>query len=305
MAVDVVGFGENSIDYVYRLADWPMPGTATAKLPIAAHDVMPGGQVATTLATCAALGLGASYLGVFGDDANGGRMRRELAAAGVDVTRAIVHHAANRYAVILVDERQGERVVLWERDPRLDLAESELPRDLLQQTRLLHVDDVDEEGSIAAARIARDAGAIVTSDIDRVTPRTDALLQAVTIAMFAAHVPQQLTGEPDPERALRALRRRHDGWLCVTLGRNGSILLDGDRLHRAPAFDVDVVDTTGAGDVFRGAFIYATLRGDAPQEILRFANAAAAVSCTKRGAMGGVPTLSEVESVATKHTKTF
>jgi sugar/nucleoside kinase (ribokinase family) len=297
MPVDVVGLGESSIDYVYRLPEWPMPGTATAKLPIGGHDVMPGGQVATTLATCAALGLRASYLGVIGDDANGDRMRRELAAAGVHVEHAIVHHASHRYAVILVDERQGERVVLWERDPRLDVAASELPRDLLRQARVLHVDDVDTEGSIAAARIAREAGAIVTSDIDRVTPRTDALLQTVTVAMFAAHVPQALTGEPNPETALRALRQRYDGWLCVTLGTRGSMLLDGEHLHHVPAFPVGVVDTTGAGDVFRGAFIYARLRGNAPETILRFANAAAAVSCTKKGALGGVPTLPEIEGV--------
>jgi sugar/nucleoside kinase (ribokinase family) len=74
------------------------------------------------------------------------------------------------------------------------------------------------------------------------------------------------------------------------------MLLDGDRIEHVPGFEVEAVDTTGAGDVFRGAFIYALLRGDAPVAVVRFANAAAAVACTRPGAIGGVPTLEEINS---------
>jgi sugar/nucleoside kinase (ribokinase family) len=96
------------------------------------------------------------------------------------------------------------------------------------------------------------------------------------------------------ERALRKLRGPGSRLVCVTLGRRGAMLLDGDRIHHEPGVAVNAIDTTGAGDVFRGAFIYALLRGDAPPEILRFANAAAAVSCTRPGALDSVPTLAEI-----------
>jgi sulfofructose kinase len=165
----------------------------------------------------------------------------------------------------------------------------------VQQVRLLHVDDVDERASIAAAHMAREAGIPVTSDIDRVTDCTEHLIDAVTIPILSAHVAPTLTGRRDLESALRALRRRHAGWLCVTLGHEGSMLLEGDRLHHVAAFPADVVDTTGAGDVFRGAFIHALLAGRGAADILRFANAAAAVACTREGAMDSVPTLHEVE----------
>ena len=151
-----------------------------------------------------------------------------------------------------------------------------------------------------AAGIARAAGIPVTSDIDRVTDRTEALVAAVTIPIFSEHVPTSLTGETDPERALRKLRGTHAGMLCVTLGARGSMLLDGNQLYRVPAPVVEAVDATGAGDVFRGAFIYALLRGDKPHQILRFANAAAALSCTREGALDGVPTLREVEEFLRK-----
>jgi len=121
----------------------------------------------------------------------------------------------------------------------------------------------------------------------------------VTVPILAEHVPAALTGEDDIPRALRALRRDHHTMIVVTLGTRGAMLLEGDVVHHVPAFEVDAVDTTGAGDVFRGAFIYAMLRGDGPLELLRFASAAAAVSCTREGAMDGVPTLGEVERVLT------
>src|SRR5689334_6797734 len=105
----VVGFGENSVDHIYRLPEYPRPGTATTKVPIERYDVRPGGQVATTLATCARFGLTTRYLGAFGRDANGRLIREELARCGIDVQSALVRTAPNRYAVILVDGR-GERV---------------------------------------------------------------------------------------------------------------------------------------------------------------------------------------------------
>jgi sulfofructose kinase len=115
------------------------------------------------------------------------------------------------------------------------------------------------------------------------------------VPILAEHVPRALTGESDLERALRMLRKSHGGPLCVTLGARGSMLLDGDQLYRVRAPSVHAVDATGAGDVFRGAFIDALLRGDNPVDILRFANAVAALSCTREGALDSVPTRREVE----------
>src|SRR5262249_59514197 len=88
----------------------------------------------------------------------------------------------------------------------------------------------------------------------------------------------------DPADALRAMRAEHDGLLIVTLGVRGAMALDGTRLVHVPAFAIEPLDTTGAGDVFRGGFIYGYLSGWPLEETLRFANAAAAVSCARLGA---------------------
>jgi sulfofructose kinase len=298
---DVIGIGATSVDYVYRLPVLPEADGPQAKIRISSHRISCGGQTATALATCAALGLRAKFAGVLGSDENGARIRAELVRRGIDVTDAVVHDGRNQFAAILVDERSGERIVLWSRDEGLALEPDELSTALLASARIVHVDDVDQEGAIRAARRARTSGAIVTSDIDRVTDRTEELVGAVSIPILAEHVPPALTGEKDMERALRKLRRQHDTMLCVTLGRSGAMILDGDTLHHEPAFHVDAVDTTGAGDVFRGAFMHGLLRRESPENLLRFANAAAAVSCTRAGAIDAVPALADVSGMLSRN----
>jgi sugar/nucleoside kinase (ribokinase family) len=294
---DVVGFGANSVDLVVLLPAAPEAEGPRAKLQITREVVSCGGQMATALGTCARLGLRTAYLGVTGTDENGARIRDALASLGVDLTHLVVREGRNQHAIILVDERRGERIVLWDRDPRLGLEPAALPLSLVNATRVVHVDDVDQEAAIALAEAGRRAGCVVTSDIDRLTPRTPALVAAVSVPIFAEHLPAALTGAADPEDALRALRRRHEGLLVVTLGAAGAMALEGDRIHRVPGFRVEVVDTTGAGDVFRGGFIYGLLQGWAVPDVLRFANAAAAASCRRLGALGGVPSLDEVEAL--------
>jgi sugar/nucleoside kinase (ribokinase family) len=292
---DVLGIGATSVDFVYQLPAYPSPTASLAKMRITQHFVSCGGQVATALATCASLGLRAKFVGVTGTDDNAKRVRRDLEDRGVDLSDVIIRDVSNQYAVILVDEHSGERIVLWDRHDRLRLRDRELPPEAIAAARVVHVDDVDQDAAIRAAGMARDAGTPVTSDIDRVTDRTSELVAAVTFPMFAEHVPPALTGVSDPAGALRALRRSHDGILCVTLGIQGAMALDGDRLIHMPAFGVDAVDTTGAGDVFRGSFIYGYLKGWPLEATMRFANAAAAVSCTRLGAMASVPSLEEAE----------
>ena len=294
-AWDVVGLGANSVDYVNLLPAYPQPQGEFAKMRIREQTITCGGQMATALATCSQLGLSAKYLGATGTDDNGRRIRLEMERRGIDLADAVIRDGRTQFAIILVDEGTGERIVLWDRDERLALRDREVPSDVLAAARLVHVDDVDQAAAIKAARLARELGRPVTSDLDRVTERTEELVAAVTIPIFAEHVPPALTGVADHEAALRKLSLRHEGLLVVTLGPRGALALDGDRAVHAPGFVVDVVDTTGAGDVFRGGFVFGLLQGWPVDRVLAFANAAAAVSCTRLGALNGVPVREEVD----------
>jgi len=297
--VDIAGVGASSVDYVNLLPYAPGSTLAESKLRINSHFISCGGQVATMLAVCRSLGLRTRYLGPIGNDENGRRIHEELVRRDVDVSYVIVREAHNQFAIVLVDESTGERTVLWHRDAKLLLGDTPIDPAIFK-ARVLHVDDVDEEASIRVARLATAAGVVVTSDLDRTTERTPELVASVTVPIFAEHVPATLTGEADHERALRKLRRTHPGLLCVTLGTHGAMALDGDRIIHSPAFQVNAVDTTGSGDVFRAGFAYGMLAGWTTDEVLRFANAAAAVSCTRFGAMAGAPSLAEVEALMTQ-----
>lgn len=292
---DVVGLGENSVDRILQLPSRPGFGPG-AKMRAESRPPTVGGQVVTTLCTCASLGLRAAYIGVVGDDAHGALVRNELTRRGVDTRAVLTRAVGTREAVILV-EPSGERLVLWSRDAASALRPSEVPADLVRRTRVLHIDAVDLDAAVHAAQLARAAGAIVTCDLDDVGEGRAALFDAATHPILAEGVPSALTGEADVVHALLALGRRHSGPVCVTRGARGALLLEDGRVHQCPAPAVRAVDTTGAGDVFRGAYIAARLEGVAPADVLRFATAAAAVSCTRVGAVGGVPTRADVEAM--------
>ncbi len=292
---DVLGVGCNSVDRVYRLPASPKPDSPTAKLRISSHATMCGGQMATAMAACAGFGLKTTYLGCVGHDHDGRLVCSELQQRGVDISHVMTRDCANRFAVITVDETSGERIVLWDRDEQLNLSARDIKPALIASARIVHVDDEDQEAAITAATLARRAGVPCASDIDRITDRTKDLIAAVSIPIFAQHVLPAITGEADVERGLRAMRSWNDGLLCVTLGASGAVLLKGDEVVAEPAFPVKAVDTTGAGDVFRAAFVYALLHDYPLRKMMRFANAAAAISCTRAGAMASVPSLPEVE----------
>jgi sugar/nucleoside kinase (ribokinase family) len=299
---DVVGVGANSIDFVCRLPVYPQPSGPTSKIGIRSFLRSPGGQTATVLSACASLGLRTSYVGTVARDENGALVLEALRQRGVDTSRAILRDGTNPFAVILVADEaagHGERIVLWKRPDEMTLVPTDLPDGVVSDARFVFVDDVDIDAAIAVGKSGLAAGMPVATDIEAAKPRTEDLIAAVTFPIFAEQVPPALTGEAEIETAMRRLRNRHGGLLCVTLGPLGAAALDGDRYIYQPAFRVDAVDTTGAGDVFRAGFIYAALRGDRPPDILRFACAAAAVSCTRNGAMKAVPSLEDVNALLT------
>jgi sulfofructose kinase len=291
--MDVTGVGANSIDNVLHIPTDVRSVVASGKVRVHNTQWLFGGQTATAMSACAALGLRARYIGAFGADEHGKGLRAELGRRGVDVRHAVDRETANAGAVIVVDG-QGRRTVLWHRDEHLELAPEQIPVNVLKDSKLIHVDDVDRRAALYACMVACTFGIPVTSDIEQATDGVEELVRAVTYPIFDHNAPAMLTGEADPERALRKLRPLNPGLLCMTLGENGAAALDGDTFHLAPAETVTPIDTTGAGDVFRAGFIYGVLQRWGVTELLRFANAAAAVSCTREGAIASVPTLDDI-----------
>jgi sugar/nucleoside kinase (ribokinase family) len=294
---DVVGFGENTVDFVNTVAIWPEPDT---KQRLVAFDRLPGGQIATTAAVCARLGCRTRYAGVFGDDEAGRWLTTHLESVGIDVVAAVVAGAATRTASILVGATDGRRTILEYRDPRLTQGFAKLPREVFTSGRVLMLDATDLDGAVEAATQARAAGVRVVLDVDTADEALAPLLACADILITSAMVPQELTGAASVEEGLRHLSRRTPAPLIVaTLGAEGSVALLDGRVIRTPALAVEVVDTTGAGDAFRGGFVAGWLRSDGRERVevlLRQANAVAGLSCRGRGAQGALPTWHEIEA---------
>jgi sulfofructose kinase len=295
---DVAGLGLNSIDMVAVVAEYP---ESNSKQPLQRFARLPGGETATAMCVCARLGWAANYIGSFGDDEFGKLARECLVESGVAFESArIVAGATNQFAIILVDARSGHRTVLWDRDPRLDFDARAVPRDAVTSGRLLVVDSVQTAAAAQAAKYAREAKIPTILDIDKVRPGTNELLRHIDAIIAAETLPSELTGIDEPGRALDALAKEFGApVVCVTLGEEGSLARVNGREIRTRAFAMDCVDTTGAGDAFRGGFAAGCLRfpdGDI-EDVLSYANAVAALNCRALGARGGMPTADEVEAL--------
>jgi sulfofructose kinase len=299
---DVVGLGENSIDFVAVVAEYP---ASNSKQRLQRFARMPGGQIATALVVCARLGLRARYVGRFGGDDLGAQARGNLTHEGVDLTHArTISAATNRFSVILVDARTGERTILWDRHPALTMAPADVPEDAVMSGRMLIVDCHETAVATQAARLARQAGIPTIIDVEKVRPGINELLRNIDAIVAAQEFPSALTGHQDIGRALEVMEREFAApFVCVTLGVEGSLARCNGREIRTPAYRVDCVDSTGAGDVFRGAFAAACLRepdGDI-EDVLNYANAVAALNCRGLGAQGAIPGAGEVEDFLRAH----
>jgi len=293
--IDFLALGLNSTDTLLRLPHFP---SLDSKVPILSSHVLAGGQAATAAVACHRWGLRARYAGKIGDDWAARFQREELAREGVEARWVEVPNCASQAAHILIDQASGERTILWQHDPRLNLVPADLPRDWIAQTRLLHLDGHPPAPAAAAARLAREAGAIVTADLDNLYPGVEDLLASVDYPISSCQFPARLTGIGNLPEALVELHRRFPGRVAgATLGRDGVLAWNGSAFHYCPAFQVEAVDTTGAGDVFHAAFAFALLEGRNLDDALEFSCAAAALNCTALGARGGIRPLGEVHEL--------
>jgi sugar/nucleoside kinase (ribokinase family) len=294
---DVVGYGENSLDFLAVLGKWPAPDS---KVALDSFEFHPGGQVATAVLAAARLGCRARYVGVFGDDRWAADVRGAVGAGGVDLVAIERRGTPTRTAVILVDAA-GRRTVLERRDPRLGLRDGEVDAAVFQSGRILMIDATDVPGSIGAARAARAAGARVMVDVDRPVEGLEPLLRLADVVIASAQFTQPAAAKTAAADALAASGKPAAQVWITTLGADGSVAWDGEREIRTPGRVVAARDTTGAGDVFRGAFAAKWASGGSDLEgLLDYANSAAALACRELGAQGALPTPAEVDWLLAK-----
>ena len=293
---DVAGVGLNATDTLILLPRFP---AYAGKVAFDEEILSPGGQVASAMVTCARLGLRVKYIGTVGDDERGRVQMESLRGSGINLDDVEIRaNCANQTAYILIDRSTGERTVLWRRHDCLRLDPQAITEQAILSARLLHIDAHDTLAVARAAEIARKHGIPVTVDVDTIYHGFDRVLPNVDYLVASSEFPIQWTNEPDPFKALETIQNEYKiPVAAMTLGAHGSLARVDGRFVYSPAFVVNCVDTTGAGDVFHGAFCYAVLQKMPMREALEFSNAMAALNCTALGARGGIGTIEEAKAL--------
>ena len=289
---DVVGMGLNSVDFLNVVPEFPAPNS---KMKMLHFSKQGGGQVATAMVALSRWGVKTKYIGKVGADELGQFSLQSIRQEGVDVSSVTIEpNATTQFATILVDGSTGDRTILWNRDDRLMYREGELRKEAVCCGRLLHLDGHDIRAAIQCARWAKEESIPTVVDLDKVEPLTSSLIQEIDFLITSSRFPTLYTGISDQKEAFLELQKKTHGFLCTTLGSSGATAWVNGEIFYAGGFNVKTLDTTGAGDVFHGGFIYGLLQNWEVEEILRFANAAAAIKCLDLGGRRGIPTLEKI-----------
>lgn len=292
---DAVGFGLNAVDHLVVVPEYPNFDT---KIRLSEHVQAAGGQTATAMVTLQRLGLLTSYAGRFGADAEGRFGLASLKDEGVDTEFSeVVEGARNQIAFIIIDVRNGERTIIWDRDERLAYRPEEAPVRLASMGRVLHLDAHDPPACVQLARAAREAGTLVSADIDNIYEGLPELLPLIDVLISSTEFPTRLTGIRDERAALLEIKARYGSKVTgMTRGTRGALILcEGEFIEsRAYCVPEGCRDTTGAGDAFHGGFLYGLLNELELETTLRMANATAALKCRSLGARTSLPTRAEL-----------
>lgn len=289
---NICGLGMSTLDLLQIVDSFPEKEGVTQILE---SRLMGGGPVPTAICTAARLGASVSVIDRIGEDWIGRQISKEYSACSVNTDHLILEDGkTTTLATILVRKEDGERHILFSPGSFTPLDESEIPLSILGRESLLHLNGRHWPACLFAARSTRESGGLVSFDggAHRYDDKFTELLRCTDIAIVARDFAEKLTSSTDVDDQLAALRGFGVSVAGVTDGARGSWFStseDGD-FHQ-DAFPANpVVDTTGCGDVFHGAFLFGHSQGWPPRQSARLASGAAALNATALGGRGNLPT---------------
>jgi sulfofructose kinase len=292
----LVMVGLSCLDHIWQLERFPPDASRTTAT---AYRMQGGGPAATAAVTAARLGAEVSLVALHGDDANGRAAREELEHYGVDCTHLRVVPGGVSWVSAVLVAPGGERFIFPYRGAGLIDSAEGLDGALLGGVDCLLCDGRHPLMSRALLEEARRRGVPTVGDWSNT--RHWELTKLIDYLLVSEECAREVLGRDDPEAALEKLRQVEGQVVGITLGEQGFLFDDGERVRHLSALPVEAVDTTGAGDVFHGAYAYAVARGESPERCGLFASVTAALSVTALG-RSGIPTASEVEHLLEKKT---
>ena len=292
--IQVIGLGQACLDFLGRLKLYP---EEDGKCELLDLHIQCGGPASTALVTLSRLGIQTSFLGSISDDHFGSEIVKGLKQEKVDSTYLkITPGYTSQFAFIAITQAGANRTVFWHRGSVPHLRAADVDLSPFSKAKILHLDGLMIEACVEAARQARKRGLSVVMDAGTMRDGSRELVSLVDVLIASEDFAEPLVGRgAPPENVLAALRQLGPKEVIITRGSKGSIGLSGDELFFQKAFSIDSVDTTGAGDVYHGGYIYGLLQGWDVPECMRFASATAALKCREIGARKGIPLLEEIK----------
>ncbi|RJR41419.1 MAG: sugar kinase [Desulfobacteraceae bacterium] len=291
--IEVIGLGQASLDFLGRVPFFPVENE---KSELETIQIQCGGPASTAMVTLARLGVRTSFLGSISDDYFGKEIVKGLKAEGVDYSRLTIRPGyTSQLAFIVISPRNANRTIFWHRGSVPPLKRDEVTLAPFTNARILHIDGLMVEAAMEAARQARDLGWTIVMDAGTMRQGSPGLVRLVDIVVASEVFAEAIIGPGENmERALEVISDMGPGSVVITLGERGSIGRENGKVVFQRSYPVEAVDTTGAGDVYHGGYIYGILQGWDMAECMRFASAVAAMKCRRIGARDGIPRLEEV-----------
>ena len=292
----LAGLGMSVLDLIQVVEEFPRQSGVT---PILSSTMMGGGPVPTALCAASRLGARTVILDRTGDDWRGERIREDYLKHGVDVSFLEKEKGKRSTSgTVLVRRRDGERHLLFDEGDFTPLSEEEISGEVLDQCEILHLNGRHWPACLSAAQRVRKRGGLVSFDggAHRYDTRYDSLFLHVDILIVAADFADRAVGSGDRFEQIEKFSRFGPATVGITDGICGSWFRfpEGGHFHQAAFVSPRLVDTTGCGDVFHGAFLAGVLRGDSLEGCARFASASAALSACGLGGRACLPTREEV-----------
>lgn len=267
---------------------------AGQKVRMKAFSKQGGGLTGTALSAAARLGAKSAYIGKFGCDEYSQFLLDEFRKDGVDVSHVIFEDGTQPLiSFICVDKATGERRITWHYNES-ELRPDELNRTIIQNSHILFLDHFYTEAGLAALNWIKQSGGRIVVDAERLEPRFEEILHKSDYIIASSAFAAEQTGSSDPAKGVHLLQVKYGGVSVVTAGENGAYCSTPETTLYQPAFPVKVVDTTGAGDVFHGAFMAGLLEAWSLQKVLEFSAAVAALKCRGLGGRANIPSRREV-----------
>lgn len=291
MGAYVLGIGVSAVDIIGKTWGFPEPDGYSLLLE---YDRQVGGIVSNALVALARLGVPTKWLGKVGDDEFGQVILDDMRREGVELEVETDAVNPSPLSLIIVDSQTGARSINFRPGCSFSYG-ADVPRHVLEGAEMIHLDGFFPDAALQAAEFGRSSGKTVSLDAGMMFPELDELVKDVDVFIPNVFVARELSGEDLPADCLRKLGEMGPRTVVITMGAEGSLGNEGAETVRLEAAEVDVVDTTGCGDAYHGAFLYGELRGWDLRSKMLFASAYAALKATRLGGRKGLPVLAEMK----------